>query len=111
MALSPTNNLILYYKWGDSTTSIWTLTAHTTLHTFSHITGTGPSGSLPITGFYGGKATSVQTNLGYTFSCPNTVGHISKIEAASDSCLVESTVSSPSTSMDSVNGNGHGVEC
>lgn len=37
MATSATENMILYFEWSGTTTSIWVLASHSNLHIFSHI--------------------------------------------------------------------------
>ena len=84
-----TDNLIVYYDWSNNKANIWTLTSHASLHTFSYITGT--ASGLPITGFYGGAASTVATNAGCQFSFTDIVGQVSQIEINADSKLVEVT--------------------
>ena len=105
MATDSSQNLILYYDWATSTTDIWTLNSHDTLHTFAHITGVNTGPGLPITGFYAGATTGNVCTFGQA------VGHVSKIETDATSCLTESSSSIPSTTMLSFSGNGHGVHC
>ena len=59
-ATSATENLLLYYKWGDASATVWTLASHDVLHSFAHITGLNTEpGNLPVTGYYAGSASTV----------------------------------------------------
>ena len=106
--------MIIYYEWEDDTATKYLLDSHPNQgHTFSHIRGkTSDPTNLPITGYYAGGTTSVTTNTGcsyYTFS--DQVGHVSKIELATDSCLNESVVGIQTDDLGTGNGDGAGTKC